>query len=160
MSRHAVVLSMLLAAVSPGALAQAAERFVLLPQSCELTTRESRQHLILQELERGEAGRQVTEKVAWSSSDSRVATVIDGLVTPLQDGQATITAKAGENAVTAKVVVSGMNRPFEWSFRNHVEPMLAKLGCNSVLATAPWPARAGSGSRCAATTPQPTISTS
>ncbi len=33
--------------------------------------------------------------------------------------------------MTAKVVVSGMNRPFEWSFRNHVEPMLAKLGCNS-----------------------------
>ena len=24
-----------------------------------------------------------------------------------------------------------MNHPFEWSFRNHVEPMLAKLGCNS-----------------------------
>ena len=24
-----------------------------------------------------------------------------------------------------------MSRPFEWSFRNHVEPMLAKLGCNS-----------------------------
>ena len=24
-----------------------------------------------------------------------------------------------------------MSRPFDWSFRNHVEPMLAKLGCNS-----------------------------
>ena len=63
---------------SPGARAQAAERFVLLPSSCELSTRESRQHLILQELERDEAGRQVTEKVSWSSSDPSVATVVDG----------------------------------------------------------------------------------
>ena len=34
-----------------------------------------------------------------------------------------------------------MSRPFEWSFRNHVEPMLAKLGCNSGPATAPRRAR-------------------
>ena len=50
---------------------------------------------------------------------------------PVHDGQATITAKVGEQTATAKVVVSGMSSPFEWSFRNHVEPMLAKLGCNS-----------------------------
>ena len=131
MTRHAVVLSMLLAALAPGARAQAAERFVLLPSSCELSTRESRQHLILQELERDEAGRQVTEKISWSSSDPKVATVVDGLVVPAHDGQTTITAKVGEHTATAKVVVSGMSRPFEWSFRNHVEPMLAKLGCNS-----------------------------
>ena len=60
-----------------------------------------------------------------------VATVVDGLVVPVHDGQATITAKVGEQTATAKVVVSGMSSPFEWSFRNHVEPMLAKLGCNS-----------------------------
>ena len=24
-----------------------------------------------------------------------------------------------------------MDKPFEWSFRNHVEPVLAKAGCNS-----------------------------
>ena len=53
------------------------------------------------------------------------------MVVPAHDGQTTITARVGEHAATAKVVVSGMSRPFEWSFRNHVEPMLAKLGCNS-----------------------------
>jgi hypothetical protein len=131
MTRHAVVFSLLLTALAPGVRAPAAERYVLLPSSCELSTPESRQHLILQELERDDVGRQVTEKVSWSSSDTRVATVVDGLVYPVRDGQSTITAKVGEHAATAKVVVSGMSSPFEWSFRNHVEPMLAKLGCNS-----------------------------
>jgi hypothetical protein len=131
MTRHAVVLSMLLAALAAGAHAQAAERFVVLPSSCELSTRASRQHLILHQLEGDLAGRQVTEKVSWSSSDAKVATVVDGLVVPAHDGQTTITAKVGDHTATAKVVVSGMSRPFEWSFRNDVEPMLAKLGCNS-----------------------------
>jgi hypothetical protein len=131
MIRYAVVLCWLLIALAPGVRAPAAERYVLLPSSCELTTPESRQHLILQELERDEAGRQVTERISWSSSDSRVATVLDGQVVPVHDGQTTITAKVGDHAAIAKVVVSGMSRPFEWSFRNHVEPMLAKLGCNS-----------------------------
>jgi Protein of unknown function (DUF1553)/Protein of unknown function (DUF1549) len=131
MTRHAVVLSVFLTALSPGVRAPAAERHVLLPSSCELSTPESRQRLIFQELERDEAGRQVTEKVSWSSSDSRVATVVDGMVLPVHDGQTTITARVGEHTATAKVVVSGMSSAFEWSFRNHVEPMLAKLGCNS-----------------------------
>jgi Protein of unknown function (DUF1553)/Protein of unknown function (DUF1549) len=133
MTRSAFVLSLLVfvAALSPATRARAAGRFVLLPQKCELSTRESRQHLILQELERDEAGRQVTERVMWSSSDPLVATVVDGLVAPARDGTTTITATVGEHKATAQVVVSGMNLPFEWNFRKDVEPMLAKLGCNS-----------------------------
>ncbi len=104
---------------------------MLLPLKCELNTRESRQHLILQQLEHDEVGRQVTGEVSWSSSDPSVAIIVDGLVVPKHDGQATITAKAGEKTATAQVVVSGMSKPFEWSFRKDVEPMLAKLGCNS-----------------------------
>ena len=37
----------------------------------------------------------------------------------------------GAQTATAKVVVDGMSDPFAWSFRNHVEPILAKQGCNS-----------------------------
>jgi hypothetical protein len=131
MTRHPLVLAVLVAALPCLTRAEAADRFVLLPPRCELSTRESRQHLILQEFERDEAGRQVTEKVSWSSSDPRVATVVDGLVIPAHDGQTTITAGIGDHKATAQVIVSGMSRPFEWSFRTDVEPMLAKLGCNS-----------------------------
>lgn len=133
MTRSVFFLSMLIltAGSSPAVSAPAAERLVLLPLKCELNTRESRQHLILQQLEHDEVGRQVTGEVSWSSSDPSVAIIVDGLVVPKHDGQATITAKAGEKTATAQVVVSGMSKPFEWSFRKDVEPMLAKLGCNS-----------------------------
>ena len=43
--------------------------------------------------------------VSWSSSDPSVASVLDGLVTALSAGSATITAKAGEKTATCVVTV-------------------------------------------------------
>ncbi len=94
MTRHALVITILLSVLAPGARTRAAEGIVLLPASFELTNPESRQHLILQQLDRGEVAHQVAEKVDWSSSDPKVATVADGVVTPAHDGQTTITARA------------------------------------------------------------------
>ncbi len=111
--------------------AWAADPLVVLPSESSLGTPESRQRLILQEVERGEVGRQVSEAIEWSSSDPGVATVVDGIVSPARDGEATITARAGGRSATAKVKVSGLARPFGWRFRDHVEPILAKQGCNS-----------------------------
>ena len=130
MTRIAFVLALaglLLAWPSSPASAQLA----VLPGSSRLATPESRQRLIVQEVERGEVGRQATGKVAWSTSDPAVATVADGVVTPVADGVATITATIGDRSATAKVEVAGIARPFAWTFREHVEPVLAKQGCNS-----------------------------
>lgn len=102
-----------------------------LPAEVSLSTPESRQRLIVQESAGGEAGRQVRGGIAWSSSDPAVARVDDGLVTPVADGRATITAKVGDRSADVKVEVVGMGEPFEWSFRSHVEPVLTKQGCNS-----------------------------
>ena len=104
---------------------------VVLPPESTLATPESRQRLIVQEAERGEVGRQVVGPVAWSSSDPCVATVANGVVTPVADGKATITATAGDRSASSLVTVVGHSQTFEWSFRNHVEPVLAKQGCNS-----------------------------
>ena len=109
----------------------ARSQVVIFPAETTLGTPESRQRLILQESERGEAGRQVAGPIEWTSSDPGVASVADGIVTPVKDGSATITAKAGDRTATARVVVDGLGREFAWSFRNHVEPVLAKQGCNS-----------------------------
>ncbi len=111
--------------------ASAAEGVVLLPSEFTLSTPPSRQSLIVQEIERGEVGRQRAAGIEWSSSDPKVASVVAGLVSPVGDGRATITAKVGAQTATAKVVVEGMGAPFAWSFRGHVEPLLAKIGCNS-----------------------------
>ena len=44
--------------------------------------------------------------VTWSSSDEAIATVIDGKVTAVKEGAATITAKAGDKTATCAVTVS------------------------------------------------------
>src|SRR4051812_1233395 len=124
-------LCMIAALILPHGLARADEGLALLPAECELGTPESTQRLLVQRTTGGEITRQVTRAIEWSSSDPRVATVVDGVVRPSGDGEAVVTARVGARAATAKVVVSGMDRPFAWSFRNHVQPVFAKLGCNS-----------------------------
>ncbi|MGO9923343.1 MAG: DUF1553 domain-containing protein [Isosphaeraceae bacterium] len=111
--------------------AAAAEGLVVFPSECTLSTPASRQRLIVQEIERGEVGRERSTGAEWSSSDPKIATVAAGVVTPVHDGRATITARVGAQTATASVVVEGMSKPFAWSFRGHVEPLLAKEGCNS-----------------------------
>ena len=46
-----------------------------------------------------------TDEVEWSSSDETVATVQNGVVTAVAEGEATITAKAGEKTATCSVKV-------------------------------------------------------
>jgi len=132
MTRHTLILTgFALSWFLPAVSSQAAEGVVLFPAESVLSTPESRQRLIVQQLEQGEVGRQLVEAIEWSSSEPQVATVAKGVVNPVHDGQATITAKVGGQTATAKVTVTGMSLPFGWSFRNHVEPVLAKQGCNS-----------------------------
>lgn len=44
--------------------------------------------------------------VTWSTSDASIATVADGKVTAVKEGQATITAKAGDKSATCVVTVT------------------------------------------------------
>ncbi len=157
MTRSVLLLACSLA-VLPATIAHA--QIVLLPAESSLSTPESRQRLVVQEVEHGEVGRQLVDKIEWSSSDDAVATVVAGLVTPVKDGQATILAKLGDRTATAKVKVSGMSQLFAWSFRNHVEPVLARQGCNAGACHGRLRARADSGSRSRVMTPTAITSTS
>ncbi|APW60102.1 DUF1549 domain-containing protein [Paludisphaera borealis] len=108
-----------------------ADGLVLLPSEVALGTSESAQSMLLQETVNGEVARRLTDGIEWSSSNPKVATVTDGLVKPAGDGEAVVSAKAGDRSASAKIVVSGMGRPIERSFRNQVEPIFAKMGCNT-----------------------------
>src|SRR5262249_58145677 len=55
----------------------------------------------------------------------------DDQAIPVANGKAILRAMAGDQTATAEVTVSGMDRPFHWSFRNHVESVLSKQGCNA-----------------------------
>ena len=53
-----------------------------------------------------------------------------GVVHPVADGEATITATVDGQSATATVVVDGMDADAARSFRNDVQPVLAKMGCS------------------------------
>jgi hypothetical protein len=110
----------------------AADDLVVLPPEVSLSSVQSVQRLLVQHRSGEAYTAQAVEGVNWSSSNPEVATVSDaGVVHPVANGQAAITATFGDQTATAKVAVTGMDQPFAWSFRNHVLPVLSKAGCNS-----------------------------
>src|SRR5688572_16272182 len=106
------------------------EDLVILPQQIHLGSKESRQKMVAQ-WRKGEAFEgQAVGGVAFGSSVDGIVQVVEGQASPVGNGKAWITGSADGKAATAKVTVSGVDQPFQWSFRNHVESVLSKQGCN------------------------------
>ena len=120
----------LVAALLCAAWASAAVTMQISPGSVTLTTPESRHQLLAQATDGG-VQEDWSRTAKWSSSNVAVAEVdATGLVTPKSDGQAVITAAANGVSATVTVNVKGVAAPFQWSFRNHVIPVMTKMGCN------------------------------
>jgi len=103
----------------------------LLPGEISLAGPEARQRLLVQRVESGLDAGQVSEGVLYETSNPAVVAIEGEFAVPVGNGEATITAKLGESVGTAIVRVTAMDLPFTWSFRNHVESVLSKSGCNS-----------------------------
>jgi hypothetical protein len=121
-------------------VAVASDSIGLLPSTIQLSNNEARQLLVVESMCDGQAAGQVTAGVAFASSDERVVKVEDGIAIPIGDGTATITATVSTLAIddkaaatqtaAAQVTVSGMDKPWEWNFGNHVVSIFSKAGCN------------------------------
>jgi hypothetical protein len=70
-------------------------------------------------------------EVKLQSSDEKIVRIEDGVAIPVANGAATIAATVGDQTATAEVTVTNFDQPFQWSFRNHVESVLSKQGCNA-----------------------------
>src|SRR5437867_6978566 len=112
-------------------LMSAAEQVSILPQNIVLNGPQARQQLILEKVQAKQFIGQVTNEVEFVSSDPATVKIEKGAVVPVKNGTATISAKAGKRRATVQVNVQAMDEPFEWSFRNHVQPVLAKNGCSA-----------------------------
>ncbi len=66
-------------------------------------------------------------------SENPAVVRIDGMqLIPVSDGSAVVRIEgSSDEASSQNVTVTGINQPFGWSFRNHVQPVLARMGCNS-----------------------------
>ncbi len=90
------------------------------------------QQLLVVDEQVGRAVADHTATAKYSTSNHGVAAVAEGgLVTAIGDGEATVTATVGGRTAEVKVRVErGPGSP-GWNFRNHVEPVLTRTGCNS-----------------------------
>src|SRR4051794_14323920 len=104
----------------------------LLPGSVRLEGPRASQRFLVEEWD-GEAWvGDRTREANFSVDDPKAARVSpDGVVTPLGNGPVTLTAKVGNQAVTASISVEDLDVESPWSFRNHVEPVLTRYGCNA-----------------------------
>jgi hypothetical protein len=107
-----------------------AQKLAILPPSVELTGPEARQQLVV-EADLGDHQEDWSRAAQFTSSDPQVATVDEhGQIQPVSDGEARITARAKDLSATIRVLVKASHAPFTWSFRNHVIPVMTKVGCN------------------------------
>jgi hypothetical protein len=89
------------------------------------------QQLIVEQLNDAQFSGDQTDHAAFASSDDGVATVdAAGVVHPVKNGTVTITAKVGEQICKAAIAIAGMDHGAGRSFRNDVQPVLAKMGCS------------------------------
>jgi hypothetical protein len=106
---------------------------LVLPSQIELSSPAARQTLVVQwQAADGRFQEQLPAK--FTSSDDKVVRVEDGVAVPVGNGTAEIVATLdGPESTTsaiAQVTVKNFDQPFQWSFRNHVESVLSKQGCN------------------------------
>lgn len=130
MSIRSLVCALVILAVS-ALVGYGAESLTILPQEIKLTGPAARQEIVVEQVRDGQYVGQVEGRIEWSISDPSVVMVEEGIVRPLTNGNATITAKSGDRVATAEVSVEKFDQPHEVSFRNHVQSVLAKMGCNS-----------------------------
>ncbi len=110
---------------------QTAGTWQIIPANFTLHGVASRQQVVVELFRDGAFRGQITNGVVLESSDPKILRLDGDVALPLANGTARILARNGAQTVSADVTVESMERPFEWSFRNHVQPVLAKAGCSS-----------------------------
>lgn len=103
----------------------------LLPKSIVLEGKEGSQQVVLQRSIDGAYIGQQREAVVLTSDNPSVAKIEESHVIATGNGTAMIEATLdGKVVARSSVTVTKFDAPFEWSFRNHVESVLSKQGCN------------------------------
>lgn len=105
----------------------------ILPEQFTLHGIESRQQLsVVWFVEDRIGGLVESDQLEIESSGTEVARVEDGVVKPVGNGRATIVARFRDGReAQAQVEVVDADREHRWSFRNDLESVFSKIGCNS-----------------------------
>jgi hypothetical protein len=125
------MLRALLAACLAASGAVAGELAVF-PPAATLSGPRATQQLLVSATDGGVTAADRTAAATFAVADPNVAAVSKaGVVTPVGDGTTTVTATANGLSASASVTVRHAKQPVTPSFRNDVEPVLTRAGCNS-----------------------------
>ncbi|TWT74750.1 DUF1549 and DUF1553 domain-containing protein [Allorhodopirellula solitaria] len=119
--------------LSVGVAVSPAEEVRLLPEAFLLSGSESQQQLSTVTVRENQISAIVpSDQVQLESDAPEIVEIRGGVAHAVSSGNATITARlsAGRTA-TAEVEVTGVNSEHNWSFRNDVQSILTKAGCNA-----------------------------
>ena len=100
------------------------------PAAVKLTGPEARQRLLVQQADADLIGRQITDGLTWTSANPAIAKVEGGVLVPTGNGETTISVRSGDTEKTISVQVERFDVPHIWHFRNQVQSVLSKTGCN------------------------------
>ncbi|MEX1230349.1 MAG: DUF1553 domain-containing protein [Planctomycetaceae bacterium] len=103
---------------------------VLEPAAFELKGVRAQQFLLLTGQYGSEEVRDLTSIATYTSSDPNIIKIENGVVRPVANGAATVTAQVGNLQVTSAVTVAAIDQPHAVSFKNEVLAALTKAGCN------------------------------
>lgn len=102
----------------------------LTPPAFTLTGPRARQQLAVTGLFRDHDPRDVTADAVIESSNLAVVRIENGIAYPVADGEAEVTVKIADKAVTAHVTVKLFGTPDPVSFKTETLAALTKAGCN------------------------------
>jgi hypothetical protein len=103
----------------------------LLPDRITLDGPKSSQRVLVERREGDAWSGDMTAKATFLVADPHVARVDrDGTVHPLGNGTTTLVARVNGEEARAEIAVARFEADEPWSFVNHVEPVLTKVGCN------------------------------
>lgn len=102
----------------------------LLPKSISLHGPEARQAVIVHKTSDAVLGTQIVEGVVIKSKDESIVKIQNGIAIPVSNGTTQLEVSGKGLKSTSKVTVHDMEKDFRWSFRNHVQSVLSKVGCN------------------------------
>jgi hypothetical protein len=115
----------------PSSKTAALKQVFILPASITLGAPGAQQRLLVEGLFGDGHEEDLTAQVRLSSSKPNVASVKNGFVYPVADGQAKVVATFQGHQAEEQVEVKDSSAPVVWSFRNQVLPVMTKMGCNS-----------------------------
>jgi hypothetical protein len=111
---------------------RADETIRLLPDTLTLAGRESTHGVLVERFRNGVAVGPFIGDFTLHSDNPEIVQVDRMRLVPMANGTAQVRLESpGAEGVVQTITVTGMDQPSQWSFRNHVQPVLARQGCNS-----------------------------